>query len=1112
MFHKDTFRLIRKTFNRFFSLLMIVLIGSSFMMGLLSSRPIMEQSVDRYNDDRKLQDFQIYSSYGFDDNDIRALRKQDFVEDLFASKMVDVFSENEYGDVLVTRVEEVNRPMNDFQLISGRLPERSDELVIVSNSIGDSSHLLGSKLRLYLDDEDLGEKLVNTEYEIVGMAKTPCYMAKIQGTSNLKNLELDLIVYIPNNNFKAEYYTTVYFTVPEAMDLQSYDDEYHDFIEEKGDEVKIFALNQQDNLKETLLAEYREKIAEGEKELEEKKAEGQAKLDEAKQKLDDAKIQIIAAQTQLDTMRTAISTGTARISALQRQYDNDYAAIDKRIKDVESKDAQGRSFQTIFAETLSDYATYNALKNIKNSQSISPYAENITRIENENAEYRNRLNGDLYPQRNELNEIINSPSATAEEKQIASDQLIEVNRQITELETQITVNELLIENLKDMDDQSGTGNVDELIANLDRKYGGSIESVYISQTSLSQDLLRLEATREEIRIANEAIARINLEIEGAEAEIASGQIEYEAGEKEYREGVILFNEEIEKAEAEIRKAYQDLEELPDAKWMVLDRDSHYSSYMFASNASQMGAIGTYMPILFYLVAALVCMTTMTRLVDEQRGQIGIFRALGFSKWEVTSKYLIYALLASLIGCVLGIVFGMMVFPTVIYQTWRLMYDLPDMMMLFPIENIAICVVAFTGLMLLVTYFVVRKTLNEEPSQLLRPKAPKNARKTFIENITFIWRRLSFTSKITARNLIRYKSRFFMTVIGVAGCTGLLVVGWGIKDSIADVVAIQFGQIYNHDYVINLENDHNIEEINTILENDLNNEYFAGIMTYSSKVYLDDKEKVITMEVLDARSGNDVFNLRETDCKTPLKMNNTGVIVSQKFAKVNGIKAGDQITIESSTGLKAKVKVNEICEMYFQHYIYISNEYYETVFREPVHYNCIAVKTNDGETLRQSLEGVEGVESMVDFSTVTKQFNTMIEALNYIILVIIVTAGSLAFVVLINLTQVNISERIREIATLKVLGFRNHEINSYIFKEIMLLSVIGGVIGLPLGVLEHHFIMGVIDMEMIRFGTNIKLMSFIYAYVITIVFTLIVLMFTRKPLRKIEMIESLKSVE
>lgn len=1110
MFHRDTLRLIKNTFNRFFSLVMIVLIGVAFMMGLLSSRPIMEQSVDRYYDDKKLQDFQIYSSYGFDQNDINAIRSQEYVKDCFASKMTDVLSRNDDGNVQVTRVEELSRNMNGFQLVEGRMPMKNNELVIVSNTMSEGSYKVGGKLELYLEDEDIHEYLRNDVYTIVGIVKSPGYMAKALGTSNLKNMELDLVVYVTNDNFLADYFTTVYFTVKDASDMESFSSEYKEYIDTIEEDVKSFANRQQDNLKETLLADYREEISKGEEELAEKKAEGQAQLDEAKQELDDAKIQIIASKTQLETMRSALSTAESRVKALQRQYDSDSESVNAKVKAIEEKDGKGRSFEQIFTEASTDYATYNALIRMKASQSASQYQESITRIQNENVELQNKLNNELYPRRDELNNIIANGSEAERENAIT--ELGSISAQITEAETQIRVNELLIENLQNMDEQSSGTNIDQMISDIDNKYGGSVETTYISYAAVAQDQLRLQATNEEIRIANEAISRVNQEIRNAEYEIASGKSQLANGEKEYREAVITFNEEIEKAEAEIRKAYQDLEELPDAKWIILDRDSHYSTYMYTNNAKQMGAIGTYLPILFYLVAGLVCMTTMTRLVDEQRGQIGIFRALGFTKNEIISKYLFYAVSATLIGSVIGIFVGMLIFPTVIYTTWRLMYDLPDMLKLFPLENVIICVLAFTLLMMVVTYFVVRKSLDEMPSQLLRPKAPKNARKVFLENISFIWKKLSFTSKITARNLIRYKARFFMTVIGVAGCTGLLVVGWGIKDSIADVVAIQFGEIYNYNYVVNLKDDHNITEINEVLENDLTNEYVAPTMTYSSKVYLDGEEKVLSVYVMDARKGNDVYNLRALDYKTPLKINNSGVIISQKFAKVNGIKAGDYVTIESKNGIKADVRVNDVCEMYFQHYIYMSTDYYDEIFQEPVHYNTIAVKTTDGANLEDKLKDLEGFESLIDFTQVIDQFNTMIEALDYIILVIIITAGALAFVVLINLTQVNISERVREIATLKVLGFRNNEINSYIFKEIMLLSIIGGLVGLPLGVVEHHFIMNVIDMEMIKFGNNVKVMSFVYAYAITIVFTLIVLFFTRKPLRKIEMIESIKSVE
>jgi putative ABC transport system permease protein len=311
----------------------------------------------------------------------------------------------------------------------------------------------------------------------------------------------------------------------------------------------------------------------------------------------------------------------------------------------------------------------------------------------------------------------------------------------------------------------------------------------------------------------------------------------------------------------------------------------------------------------------------------------------------------------------------------------------------------------------------------------------------------------------------------------------------------------------------MTSDNETDNTVKLLKKDLDNEYVAPYMTYVSKVYFEEKDDTIQVVVLDARDANEIFNFNlAKDKKTPLKLKNSGAIVSEKFAENHGIKKGDYITFESAEGIKGKVRVAEICEMYFQHFLFVSSDYYSSIFEDKIHYTKIAVKNVSGGSPADDLIGVEGVDSVDDFSDLTDQFNDMIQALNYIILIIIVTAGSLAMVVLINLTQVNISERIREIATLKVLGFRRREVNSYIFKEIFILTLIGALVGLPLGVIEHHFIMGVLDMEMIKFGMVIKPHSYLYAFLITMVFSGIVLMFTSRNLRKVEMVESLKSVE
>ena len=546
--------------------------------------------------------------------------------------------------------------------------------------------------------------------------------------------------------------------------------------------------------------------------------------------------------------------------------------------------------------------------------------------------------------------------------------------------------------------------------------------------------------------------------------------------------------------------------------MILDRDSHYSSYMYEATIKQMGAIGYALPVIFFLVAALVCMTTMTRLVDEQRSQIGIFRALGFSNRRIIGKYVSYALAASFLGSFIGIFLGQALFPTVIYTTWRLMYDLPPIRMSFPIGPLLISVLSFSVLMALVTTIVVRRSLEEMPAALMRPKPPKNAKEVFLEKIHFIWKRLSFTSKITARNLIRYKSRFFMTVIGVAGCTGLLVVGFGIKDSISDIIQIQYGQIFGYDYQVDLSDDHHLEKNLAILEENLDNEAVVPFMTYTTRAYMGKEEDTLTVEVMDPRQGNEILGLRATDRKSEIRFSNDGIILSQKFAINHDLEEGDMITIESQSGIKRDVRIDKICEFYFQHYIFMSDSCYRSLFGEEVHKTSIAIRSENPDSLKRDTEKLEGYVSTVDFTSLIAQFENMIEALDFIILVIIITAGSLAFVVLINLIEVNISERTREIATLKVLGFRPGEVNSYLFKEILLLSIIGGLLGLPLGVIEHHFIMNVINMEMIMFGMNISLFSFSVSFFITILFTLIVLFFTRKHLREIRMVESLKSVE
>ncbi|MCR5096538.1 MAG: FtsX-like permease family protein, partial [Erysipelotrichaceae bacterium] len=610
---------------------------------------------------------------------------------------------------------------------------------------------------------------------------------------------------------------------------------------------------------------------------------------------------------------------------------------------------------------------------------------------------------------------------------------------------------------------------------------------------------------------NEYVKAIN-QFNSLSGQLSYAKSQYTEGLLEYEKAKIEYESRIGEAEEELKSARHQLENLPKSEWIMLDRSLIYAQIMYRNNTQQMQSIGIYMPMMFFLVAALVCLTTMKRLVDEQRGQIGIYVALGYSNAQIIGKYVSYALLASLCGGIIGSIIGQMLFPSVIYNTWRMAYYLPKIKVAFPIKNLLLSVGSFAGLICGITAFVVNNIIKDTPASLMRPVAPKKGKELMIEKITFLWNAFSFTSKITARNIFRYKSRFLMTIAGIAGCTALLIMGFGIKDSVSDVVYVQSRDIFTYDYAVTFEGSEYVESALERLNSNPHVKQAVEYGTYVTRVYLDGQEATANTIVINPKESQNMFNLRETDKKTPIRIGNDGVIVSEKFAKNHNLKKGDTITIESGSRIKQDVTISNICEMYFQHYVFMSEDLYKNVFDEELDYNKITIKVDEDYDLYPEIKTFEGFANMSSTSESMQKYGTLIDALNLIIIVIILVAGSLAFVVIVNLTQVNISERIREIATLKVLGFNNREVNTYIFKEIILLSLIGCVVGIPIGIVEHKFIMSVLNIEMIMYGNRIKFVSYIYAMIITIVFTIIVLMFMRKPLREVDMVESLKSVE
>ena len=512
---------------------------------------------------------------------------------------------------------------------------------------------------------------------------------------------------------------------------------------------------------------------------------------------------------------------------------------------------------------------------------------------------------------------------------------------------------------------------------------------------------------------------------------------------------------------------------------------------------------------------------MTRMVDEQRINIGTLKALGYTVLDIAKKYILYAFSASVIGSILGLIVGFTVFPLVIFYAYGMMYTLPPMQFAVDFK----LAIGITLVAILVTtlsaYFACRKELLEEPSTLMRPKAPKNGKRILIERIGFIWNRLSFISKVTFRNIFRYKKRFLMTVLGIAGCTALLVTGFGVRDSIQMIVSGQYGELFKYDMEITASNDITKKEIQDLVDEVKSHENIkkCGLFVYESGEVRTDKANedvsIVIPDNLD--TFGEFIHLRERVGHKKLSLDDQGLILSEKTARVLGASVGDTIKLKNGDDITVDAKVIGITENYLSHYAYMTKDYYNKLFNTIPSNNKILGILNDTSTkaednLSEEINKIDSVSGVV-FNTASKEtFSNTIKNLNYVVLIIIVFAGALAFVVLYNLTNVNISERIREIATIKVLGFYDSETAAYIYRENIILTLVGIVFGLGLGKILHQYIMITVEVKSMMFGRIISPKSYVIAAILTVVLSLIVNFVMYYKLKNVKMVESLKSVD
>ena len=642
--------------------------------------------------------------------------------------------------------------------------------------------------------------------------------------------------------------------------------------------------------------------------------------------------------------------------------------------------------------------------------------------------------------------------------------------------------------------------------------------------TLTDRQLELDDAKRQIADAYAQLADARAELDDARATIEENRQKLADGEIEYADAKADAEQELADARAELEDAQADLDAIEMPSWYVWDRDNNVSYNSFAGNVTKVEALAGVFPLFFFLVAALVVSTTMTRMIEEERLQIGTMKALGYANGAIMRKYVLYAMTAAVLGALFGLAFGFTVFPSVIWYAYAMMYYVPAFhpvwrwgYALFAGGSLILCTLA-------VTIATCRSSLKESPADLMRPRAPKAGKRILLERIRPLWRRLSFTYKVTCRNLFRYKRRFWMTVIGVAGCTALLVTGFGISDSINGIMVKQYTDVSQYDLMTAVTDAADTQS------GPVYDYLFAGgsdgavtsslaTMTEAATQELPDGStaEVYLMVPQDAAALNDYIDMHERTSRQPTPLGETGVVLTEKLAELLDVKAGDTVTLVNGDGAEGSFTVSGVCENYVSNYVYMSAATYADAFgQEPEWNNILSQLSDDSQQARDAIStellAMDEVASLTFTEDMMTQVLNMLNSINAVVVMIVVCAAVLALVVLYNLTNINVAERVKEIATIKVLGFYDREVSAYVMRETVALTIIGALFGLAGGIALHRFVIYTVEVDAVMFGRTIDPSSFVYSLALTMLFSLIVNLLMGRKLKHISMVESMKAPE
>ena len=1165
----DALRTVQKTQSRFISIIAIVALGVSFFAGMNAISPDMYDTMRDYALEANMSDIQIISTAGLTDNDVAVIQSINGIEAAVGEKFVDgvikvndePISDTDGSELTVralpldlTKLANVSAGaddrtfMNRPQLIEGSWPTSPNQCVVDDSSLSTPDEFkIGSVVSIEGENKDLTQSLTNQEFTIVGIIRTPLYISYERGYTTIGTGKLGTFIYIPSENFLDDYYSAMYVKVAGSDSLDPYSEEYKNHISQYTEYIDSISQEMLSNRVTSLKTQYSTEVANAEIEYAQAKTDTEAKL--------------ASAEEQMKEILDMAENGDQKLLEYKQQYN------EKAQEAANAIDSGKYEHSTQYAQWEAKMQEYNETKALLKEHENAEQEYNNAKTELNVAKLQVESMASTVDYLSDLVVTTRSALDNFEETQSGG-----VDGMIDRLLESGLVGEEVDQIVNTIRTMTAVGTAKEMAAymepqlqQLEIKLASAKKDLADAKTTLAQKEVELKQAEQMIAKLKQAEAQMESaeqQLAEAEKQLTNAGYDIQFGELEvltqlsdmknqinlYEQSVMMAKEKAATIEADFTAAKQLAEEklesarlqledakefllgLDNAKWTVSDRgDSLLGFEDYAEVADRTAALSAIFPWFFFLVAALVCLNTMTRMIEEDRTRLGTFKALGLTDIEIMSKYIIYSLLASLIGSVSGSLFGFVFFPWAASMGFQILFDMPTLITTYRFAYGITGILISVAITVFAAFYTCYKSLAVVPSTLMRSKAPVSGKKILLENFPFIWTRLNFTWKVTFRNVFRNMKRFIMATLGVMGCTALLVAGFGLNDSINATMANQFAnddRVWSYDMQIVLNGDFDTTVDKCEGYETVKNHPMIGSASLSyMKVYnaVSDDGKTLREAYLlvpeEASALGNYISLRERVSRTQHMLSDAGAIITEKLAKDMDVSPGDNLLLKIDDDTTVQIPVAAITENYAFHYVYLSKNLYKDIFGGNPRYNYITANfaidniTNEQKVqLNKEFLNEYEISAVAFTDQIQDSFSNILDSISFIVIILIVSAALLAFIVLYNLSIINITERIKEIATLKVLGFDDGEVSAYIFRENVILSLIGMAEGVIVGILLHKLVLFMAEIDIVMYGRDISFVSYIYSLALAFGFSMFVSVVLHKKLKKVDMVESLKSIE